>query len=174
MTYLLRKITLSDEINYLKYSETWKDEKRIVPNSAHLKGKTFQAFLSELILREEGLFEPERMVPDHTYILVDEDQNIYGVLNLRLKLNDYLYRYDGHIGYGIAPSYRNKGLGKMILKLGLEKCLKLNINPVLVTCDEDNIASKKVILDNGGVLENKVYKTDGYIERYWITLTSNK
>ena len=46
---------------------------------------------------------------------------------------------------------------------------------VLVTCDDDNIGSAKVIENNGGILENKVINHDEYgdevlTRRYWIKI----
>lgn len=47
---------------------------------------------------------------------------------------------------------------------------KLKIDKVLMVCNEDNIGSKKSIIKNGGVLENKVDIDGKTIERYWITI----
>ena len=48
----------------------------------------------------------------------------------------------------------------------------LNLNRVLITCDDDNMASIKVIENNGGVLENKVKNSlsrgNVITRRYWI------
>jgi len=57
-----------------------------------------------------------------------------------------------------------------MLALGLKECVKLNIKRVLITCDKDNIASAKTILNNGGVPENEIQRGDHTIQRYWITL----
>lgn len=170
MNLSLREPQLKDKDNYLSFLNEWQTESAIVPKSACLEGRTYEAFIRDLSLREKGLIEPERLVPDLTYILVDEDNIIYGALNLRLKLNDYLLAYDGHIGYGIAPSKRQMGYGKLILKLGLKLCKKRGIKKVLVTCNEENIASEGIIKSQGRVLENVVWKSDGYIKRYWITI----
>ena len=62
-----------------------------------------------------------------------------------------------------------------MLKLALIKCKELKINRVLITCDKENIASRKTIIANGGVLENEVLDDvhlgkSGTIQRYWISL----
>ncbi|MCT7707108.1 MAG: GNAT family N-acetyltransferase, partial [Lactobacillus iners] len=45
---------------------------------------------------------------------------------------------------------------------------------VLITCDDDNIGSIKVIENNGGILENKVKNSlsrgNVITRRYWINL----
>jgi predicted acetyltransferase len=169
--YLLRSIQKDDEKEFLNYIKGWENEEKVVPSSARLRGESFTEYLKTLALREKGLYLPDTHVACKTYILVDQEQIIYGVLNLRLSLNEHLLNYDGHIGYGINPKYRNQGFGKMILKLGLECAKKHGITDVLVTCNEENVASKKVIEACKGIFENKVYKTDGYILRYWIRQT---
>ena len=58
-----------------------------------------------------------------------------------------------------------------MINLALEECKKLGIEKVLMTCDKDNIASAKSIMNNGGVLENEFINSDGIVEqRYWIFL----
>jgi predicted acetyltransferase len=169
--YSLRNIKKSDEEQFLNYVKGWENEDRMVPSSAQLKDESFDQYLKTLELRVKGLYCPKTHVADQTYILIDQAQIIYGVLNLRLSLNEHLLKYDGHIGYGIHPKYRNQGFGKMILKLGLDLAKTHGITDVLVTCNEENIASKKVIEACKGVFENKVFKTDGYILRYWFKQT---
>ena len=111
-------------------------------------------------------------MPAEQYIAVDDDQSIVGMLNFRKELNDYLLNYIGHIGYSVAPSRRLQGFGTKILKLALEEAKEYGLQQVLVTCTDDNIASAKVIENNGGVLEDKrVDPGDQKLtRRYWITL----
>ena len=45
------------------------------------------------------------------------------------------------------------------------------VDPVLVTCDEDNVASFRTIERNGGVLESIAppnYGEPEHVRRYWI------
>ena len=66
----------------------------------------------------------------------------------------------GHIGYSIRPSYRRRGYGHRILQLALEKCGDLGMERVLVTCDEDNAASRRIIEANGFVFESGMMMDD--------------
>ncbi len=166
----LRVPNLSDKERYIAYLNEWKDETKIIPYSSQLLHRSFETFIKELPLREQGLIEPEKLVPELIYVLADEKSNIYGVVSFRLRLNDHLLAYDGHIGYGIAPSSRGHGYGKLILKFTLDIARKKGFDKVLVTCNEENKRSEAVILSQGGIFENQVYKTDGYIKRYWIHL----
>ena len=166
----LRRLRLEDEKNYLTYLDEWKNDDEVTPHSNQMRGLSYKDYLDVLEKREKGLYHPETRVPDVTYILTDGQGVIYGSLNLRLKLNDHLFKYDGHIGYGIAPSKRGQGYGRLILKSGLAICKRRGFDKVLVTCNEENIVSEKVILSQGGILENVIWKNDGYIKRYWISI----
>ena len=72
----------------------------------------------------------------------------------------------GHIGYSIRPSQRRKGFAKLQLELGLAEARKQGLDRVLITCDEDNEASRRTILSAGGVYENTIDRS----QRYWIDL----
>ena len=61
-----------------------------------------------------------------------------------------------------------------MLGMALERAEKLGLKKVLITCNDDNFASIKVVEKNGAVLENKVTnKIKGkevLTRRYWIEL----
>jgi predicted acetyltransferase len=116
---------------------------------------------------------PEGRVPAHTYFLIRQsDDRIIGMINIRHKLNDFLFNEGGHIGYSIRPTEREKGYGTLLLSMGLQKCRDLDLDRVLISCDKANLASAKVIQNNGGVLENELYSEtfSEVIQRYWIRL----
>lgn len=112
------------------------------------------------------------IVPSSTRWLCCDD-HIVGEVRLRHKLNAALLHEGGHVGYAIRPSCRRQGYGTAILRLILVEALARGIDPVLVTCDEDNIASSKIIQHNGGVLEDRRVSriTRKPILRYWIHLS---
>lgn len=113
----------------------------------------------------------EGLVPATTLLAVSvHDNRLIGMIDIRHRLNGYLYNVGGHIGYSVRKSERRKGYATEMLALGLKECVKLNIKRVLITCDKDNIASAKTILNNGGVPENEIQRRDHTIQRYWITL----
>ena len=95
-----------------------------------------------------------------------------GKLTLRTTINaKYLYA-GGHIGYEIRPSKRRQGYGTVLLRMGLERARERGLHRVLLTCDETNLGSRKVIENNGGHLENAV-EVEGQTVlkmRYWINL----
>ena len=116
--------------------------------------------------KEMGINIPENRVPSIQMASFTEEGRALGFLHIRLRLNDNLLNRAGHIGYSIRPSARGKGYAKEQLHLGLQEIKQKNINHVLLTCHDDNPASRQVILANGGVLED----TREHIERYWIDI----
>lgn len=118
------------------------------------------------------LTEPtETFVPCSTFFCLDTDSGRFvGAVNIRHYLNESLLLNGGHIGDGVRPSERRKGVATRMIALALEECRKLGINRVLMVCDKENLGSAKSIINNGGVLENEVI-VDGVTEqRYWIQL----
>ncbi|AMC93002.1 hypothetical protein AOC36_03085 [Erysipelothrix larvae] len=110
-------------------------------------------------------------VPAFTYCLVDmKDQSLVGIVNIRTQLNESLRNFGGHIGYSIHPDKRGQGYGKLMLHLALEKCKTYGICDVLVTANDTNIASIKVIEGCGGQFENILFEEDTPIRRYWFHL----
>lgn len=111
------------------------------------------------------------LVPSTTYMAISTDDNrLIGMIDIRHSLNDYLLNFGGHIGYSIRKSERKKRYATEMLALGLKECKKLNIEKVLITCDKNNIASAKTIINNGGQLENEISQEDRITQRYWINL----
>ena len=91
------------------------------------------------------------------YWLVDDEQNLFiGEVCIRHSLTEALKEYGGHIGYGVRFSQWNKGYGTLMLRLALEKARQLGIFEVLITCDDDNLRSAKVMENNGFVLQDKI------------------
>lgn len=110
-----------------------------------------------------------KYVPNSTFFCIDTERNIFvGAVNIRHYMNEQLVIGAGHIGCGIRPSERGKGIGTQMLALAIEKSKKLGINRILICCDKDNIASARTIIKNGGVLENEVIDEGVLVQRYWI------
>ncbi|WP_345473093.1 GNAT family N-acetyltransferase [Glutamicibacter ectropisis] len=110
---------------------------------------------------------------------VVENEQYLGAVSLRHELgNDYLKEVGGHIGYGIRPSARRRGLAKLALAGALEQARDLGLPRVLITCNDSNIGSARTIESCAGVLEgirphNEVgplFGVQGDVRRYWITL----
>jgi len=104
-----------------------------------------------------------------SYWLITEDGTYLGAITLRHELNDFLLRAGGHIGYGIRPSARGRGLATWALQSVLVKAPALGLRKVLVTCGDSNLASARVIEKAGGVLEDVRETELGLTRCYWIT-----
>lgn len=78
----------------------------------------------------------------------------------------------GTISYSIRPNERRKHYGTYMIKLLLEKCKELNIKEINISCLESNLASQKVIQNNGGKLERRYFdiKACAYGFKYQIPL----
>lgn len=163
----LRRPTLADKVAVLEMMTEFE-----VNQSQHDGGFwdrenfVYEDWMESNQLMEAGLSLPDGWVPAIQLVSFDEKGRALGFLNLRLRLSDFLLNEGGHIGYSIRPSEQGKGYAKEQLAQGLTWARAKNIQRVLVTCKQNNPASRAVILANGGVLED----VRGETERYWIGL----
>jgi predicted acetyltransferase len=95
-----------------------------------------------------------------------------GRISILHELNDALRVEGGHIGYDTVPSFRGRGIATEMLRQALPLAFALGLTSVLLTCDDTNAASIRVIERNGGSLrETKAIHPDRPLKRYyWITL----
>jgi predicted acetyltransferase len=119
----------------------------------------FRAYVESLRLAERGIDLPADKVPYHTYWLVDGGE-IVGVVRVRPRLTPRAEIYDGHVGYDVPPSHRNKGYGSALLRLALVEARRLGLARVIVTCAAGNAASRRVIERCGGRLLGEVTDDD--------------
>jgi len=118
----------------------------------------------------EGKNLPKGWVPNSTFWLI-VDGEFVGHGNIRHELNDWLSRIGGHIGYTIAPKHRRKGYGTKILELLLPEAARLGHEKVLMTCDEDNVGSRKIIERVGAEFEGGAEWEGKQIRRYWLQVS---
>ncbi|KKT22262.1 MAG: Acetyltransferase, GNAT family [Candidatus Nomurabacteria bacterium GW2011_GWF2_43_8] len=131
--------------------------------------KDFPIYKKRVENDRKGVNLKKGVVPSTRYWAMVGNKFV-GVLHLRRRLNKKLRRMGGHIGYAVIPSERRKGYATEMLRLGLKKAKKLGIKKALVTCRENNTASRKVIENNGGVLQNKIKEKGIYKLRFWIEI----
>ena len=127
--------------------------------------------LGEIATAKDPTTAPPGVLPYEDFWLMEQDTWI-GLLTLRSHINEQFLHSGGHIGYVVRPSKRRCGYGTVLLRLGLEKARERGLQRVLLTCDETNIGSRKVIESNGGQFENAVVVEGqaAHKRRYWITL----
>lgn len=88
------------------------------------------------------------------WLVADIAGHPVGIISIRRKLNDYLALYGGHIGYGVLEEHRYRGYASEMLRQGLMILATYGVRNILVTCDNRNVGSAKVIERNGGQLES--------------------
>ena len=118
--------------------------------------------------QEMGINLTEGWVPAIQLVAFSVKGKAIGFLNLRLRLSNFLLEEGGHIGYSIRPSERGEGYAKETLRQGLQVAKEKNIKKALVTCSVNNPASRAVILENDGLIED----VRNGVERYWIEVAN--
>ncbi len=120
----------------------------------------------------DGRNLPAGYVPGNHYWLV-RGRRIIGTSRFRHQLTKALEDEGGHIGYDVRPSERGKGNATRLLAMTMERARRLGLHRVLVTCNADNPASKRVIEKCGGQLASRspAERTGKEMLRYWIDLS---
>lgn len=97
--------------------------------------------------RGEGL--PAGWVPE-TFLLALADGELVGRISVRHRLTPQLERIGGHIGFCVLPAHRRRGHATRILRAGLDVAWAVGVESALLTCDETNTGSRRVIERCGG------------------------
>ncbi|MGW7574071.1 GNAT family N-acetyltransferase [Streptomyces sp. NPDC054765] len=133
----------------------------------HSRWPTAEGF-AEYVELAAGVLRDERVdgvVPMTTRWWADGDTYL-GRVTFRHHLTPSLLTWGGHIGYAVRPGARRRGHATAILRAALPVAHhELGIDPVLVTCDNTNAGSRKVIEACGGVFEDQ---RDERL-RYWFS-----
>jgi len=170
MALVLRTLTPTDEAAFLRAFEL---TKATDPNFAHYYRAelAFATYLRVLDDAEHGVGLPDGHVPS-TLLFGFVDGEIVGRLMLRHSLNEFLSRFGGNIGYVVVPTHRRRGYATEMLRSGLQRARAMGLDKVLVTCDTDNVASRRTIEKCGGVYEGSTPASDASVakRRYWIHL----
>ena len=132
----------------------------------------FAAWVDRLRRAGDRTVPPEEGKVHATHWWVVEGERYLGAISLRHELNDFLLRAGGHIGYGIRPSARRRGLATWALERVLDVARARGLDRVLITCEDRNVGSARVIESQGGVLEDVRSTELGQTRRYWVDLTA--
>ena len=134
---------------------------------------SFPEYVARMAAWARGEELPEGYVPC-TFLVGVVGDEIVGRLSLRHTLNAFLAEFGGHVGYGVAPAHRRRGYGSALLRAALPLAARLGIERLLLTCDEDNAGSIRIIEANGGLFERltamDLQRVPVPMRRYWIDL----
>lgn len=106
---------------------------------------------------------PQGIVPSTDLWWIRDDVYL-GRVSIRHTLTHRLRDSGGHIGYDVVPSARRQGHATAMLAAALGVAADLGIAQALLTCVPDNVASRRVIERNGGVLDS----ADDRVLRFWV------
>jgi predicted acetyltransferase len=131
--------------------------------------ENFDEYINDLSNNSKGIDVPQGWVTTSTFWLIDQHE-VVGVVRIRHQEIGTA----GHIGYDISPCYRNKGYGYQILKLALLEADEIGIKEAILTCNTDNISSRKIIEKNSGKLIGTIFdeEENEYMYKYSISLAT--
>lgn len=130
----------------------------------------FRAWVERLARESDPSVVPTPGRVHATSWWIVEGDAVLGAIQLRHELNDFLLEAGGHIGYGVRPTARRRRHASWALGEALVRAGALGLDRVLLTCDDDNLASRRTIERSGGVLEDVRDTAIGRKRRYWIAV----
>jgi predicted acetyltransferase len=109
---------------------------------------------AEIGLKPYEDVDPAQLVPETVLWWAGQDEYL-GRISIRHRLNEALLREGGNVGYEVRPSARRRGHATAMLAAALPIAAGLGIDRARVDCEVTNIASRRVIERNGGLLERE-------------------
>lgn len=149
-SYALAYKIIHDELYYCIYQQALEN---------------FNDYITILQNYANGVDLPQGDVATSNFWLITQNE-VVGVVRVRHEESGTA----GHIGYDISPAYRNNGYGNTILKLALVKAKELGLTEIVVTCNVDNAASRKIIENSNGRFICTIYdeEEDEYLDKFLI------
>ena len=136
----------------------------------YIQDEEFSKYIDRVSSWKDEATVPEGRVAS-TFLVAVIDGKIAGRLSLRHRLNEFLGLVGGHIGYGVAPEFRGKGVATHMLKYGLEFMKERGEEKIFISCHSENVASRKIIEKCGGEFAALVphpYENGELYRTYWI------
>jgi predicted acetyltransferase len=131
-------------------------------------GEAPDAFVARLLGKETA---PEPAIPQSVW-WATVGAEVVGRIGLRHRLDDKTSEFGGHIDYESRPSRRRQGIATEMLRKLLATERARDIGRLLVTCSPENIASRRTIEANHGVLAATVFSAEAQRDtcHYWIAV----
>ncbi|MGH3672775.1 MAG: GNAT family N-acetyltransferase [Pseudonocardiaceae bacterium] len=142
------------------------DQKEIYSRAvAELTDSELTGYVEALLAdAQEGSPRSAGNVPS-THLWWVEGHEFLGRVQIWHRLTPFLRDVAGHVGYHVVPPHRRQGHARAMLAATLPVANGLGIECLLITCDVDNVGSRKVIEANGGLLEDQL----GGKLRFWVS-----
>jgi len=87
---------------------------------------------------------PVHKVPTYRFRMVHSQSGAeLGGINLRVGSNSHIELYAGHVGYTVYPPHQGHNYAARSLRLLIPLAQRHGIHPLWITCDPDNIASRR-------------------------------
>ncbi|WP_179756487.1 GNAT family N-acetyltransferase [Kineococcus aurantiacus] len=132
--------------------------------AADLDDEGFERWIAALLAdTRDGAARPDGFVPS-TNLWWVQGREYLGRVQVRHRLTPHLRELGGHIGYWVAPAVRRRGHATAMLAAALPVAQQLGIECALVTCDVDNVGSRRAIERNGGLFADR----RGSKLRFWV------
>ena len=133
------------ERTYALFDKFPADENGFENPASGMDKATFGEYVRDLENEAAGIGLKPGWVPATKYILMNDQGEYVGILNLRHELNDALKEGAGHIGYGIAPEWRGRGYATEGLRLLLIRARdEFGITEAYLSVHKNNPASLAV------------------------------
>ena len=99
----------------------------------------------ELILIDFGMHSVHKVPAYHFSILHRGSAAEVGKIRLRIGSTAHIERYAGHVGYEVHAAHRGNGYAARALQLLVPFAKQQEIDPLWITCDPENIASRRTL-----------------------------
>lgn len=164
------KLVLIEEIDIptiKQFKESFNQTNDIIHGANQLqRSKNIEKWMRDITILKTKDYK--QSVQTTHYALINHLGEMIGISDIKHHLTPYLQKEGGHISYSISPDYQGKGYGTFLLKETLKKAYELGLRKILLTCKERNIASKKVIKNNGGIYQRTILVNRSKVEHYII------
>ncbi len=132
-------------------------------------GDEWDAYVARLRDLQLGRDVPEGLVRS-AFLAASVGNQLVGRTSIRFELNEALTSWNGHIGYAVLEAHRRRGYAAEILRQALVIARAEGVTRVIVTCEDNNVASATVIERHGGRLNSigLTNKFPGRWRRYYV------
>lgn len=137
------------------------DTRRLTPKDSELTREQIVRFVRDFPLGRQPANPEKGTVPAYHFWMRLRPESalpvtIAGGINLRVAHTTNLEMYLGHIGYTVYPPARGRQYAARAVRLLLPLARRMGVNPLWITCNPDNVASRRTCETAGGTLVDTV------------------